>query len=906
MSGINATATTYNSGPHAASSAGESTATAPAASTGDGSIADAVVSAANTSTTASVPAPSGGGVAQSGPLPNVSVGNATYLSEGFTKGISAIIDTIASGAVKTASGTVKSAATPLVGTPAPRGPPSAAGGPKIDIAFWTAKNRPWKALINDIYWEYSLGLAIGLLIVVLAFVGVRYKSIDPAVRKKLTRRLFFAFMSIFFWLPAASLATQFFHELGIILAVGRGGSLTQVANFLANVINLTSGITGLGQVILVTVILLYTYIKVIFTAIGRWIGIILLTLFMPVVAAFWALEVWPLNRFSGLSAQIAGAYPGLLAGGIPAALLVRIALMGHDWGLGGLGIYVNVLALLAAAKSQRILVKKSSKAAAKTGAIGGAALATATAAGAYAAGGPAAGAAVSGAQKAAKGQAGGMEAYQVHRAMSSKQPPQAGSQTDETEAEDIETPSSSSASSSSSSKESSDGTPGEETSSGNASDEKPLESTSGSSDTDPKDTNGGLLSRFSTDDSDNPEDSGTNTDQDSPGQSAEGPEQSPDTNPAGSGWFSATEYGQSSSELADASQDGYSQGDRVVIDSEDFDHTDKRAVVTSSVPGHVKVRPASRERSEDMALDASEVAMYEPGPEVDRQFNQGDPVRITADEFEASDSRATVTKPPVPGKKATVRPVNIPGEIEVSEADLAAVPTESPAQPTDTSEAEPAVPEGWDGDDGRDSPIEPERIAPVGPRTTTTQSDPLADIQGGDPDQSVVTGSGDTGTSAGEHGSEPPSKPQGERSESKSVSADPPQPGDEVPNTEGVETPGRSPTEITDTSPSDRPTQKKKTATTSELDPSDLVANPDADKYQQGFDDTPKETTQDAPEATERSSQQSDYRGSETENTNVGSDSSQSIDEALATDDDILGREAYADPFETENTESDD
>jgi hypothetical protein len=137
------------------------------------------------------------------------------------------------------------------------------------------------------------------------------------------------------------------------------------------------------------------------------------------------------------------------------------------------------------------------------------------------------------------------------------------------------------------------------------------------------------------------------------------------------------------------------------------------------------------------------------------------------------------------------------------------------------------------------------------------------------------------------------------------VSADPPQPGDEVPNTEGVETPGRSATEITDTSPGDQPPQEKKSATTSELDPSDLVANPDADKYQQGFDDRSQETTQDAPKATERNSHQSDYRGSETEDTDVGSDSSQTIDEALATDDDMLGREAYEDPFETETTESD-
>ncbi|MFC7078331.1 hypothetical protein [Haloarcula halophila] len=851
------------------------------------SIAEALVSNSNLSTSASVSAPPGGGVPQSGFLPNGSLTNATYLSEGVSNGVGGLFTGILTGIIKEIERLLTGMLKTLVGTPGPEG-----AGSGINIAYMSATNSPWKALINDLYWQYSLGLAIGILIIVLAFVGLRYNAIDPGVRKKLTRRIFFAFLSIFFWLPMASLATQFLNEVGIVIANGAGGgtSLTTVETFILEGVNLAlNNKKGLGQFLFVSGIVIYIYLKVIFTALGRWAGIFLLTIFMPVLAVFWALEVWPLNRFAGLSKRIAGAYPGLIAGGLPAAMLVRLSVIGGNWGLPAeVGAYVDILALFIAVKAQLVMVKKSSKLAAKPAKIGGAMLATTSVAASYAVGGPAAGAAASGAQKAAKGQTGGMEAYQLHRAMSSKQPPQIGSQNKSSGAQDEETPSGSNSSS-----------PGD--SSNSTSDEGELSGDLSGSSPDEEPTESGGSETPNTDDGDTPEDSGRNTDQETPGQSAEGPEQSPDTNSTGSGWFSATESGQSSSEIADASQEGYSQGDRVVIDSEDFDHTDKRAVVTSSVPGHVKVRPESRERSEDMTLEASEVAMYEPGPEVDRQFNPGDPVRITADEFEAADSRATVTKPPVPGKKATVRPVNLPGEIEVSEADLAAVPTESP-QPTDTSEPEPAVPEGWDGDDGRDSPVEPERIAPVGPRTTTTQSDPLADLQGQDSGQSVVTESSDTSTSAGEHGSEP----QGERSGSEPVSADPPQPGDEVPNTEGVETPGRSATEITDTSPGDQPPQEKKTATTSELDPSDLVANPDAEKYQQGFDDRSQETTQDAPEATERSSQQSDYRSSETEDTDVGSDSSQTIDEALATDDDILGREAYADPFETETTESDD
>ncbi|MFC7078076.1 hypothetical protein [Haloarcula halophila] len=822
-------------------------------------------------------------------------GSSNHIADQFAKVIEWFMQTTAQDVKEGANNQTAALVDPIIGTPAPRGPRSSVGGIHFDIAFSNVSNYPWQLFMDDIYWGVSLGLALGLQFLIVAGLGLRYRSMDPVVRKKTGRRLFFAFMSVFFWLPVASLAGQVSNAIGwaIVDTAPTGSSVTA---FLSSAYAVWTA--DIGLLIVVILLSLYIYIKTLLIFIGRWIGLILLTLFMPVLGTLWVLEVWPFNRFAGLSAKIAGAYPGLLVANIPAAILIRLAMVHHTWGLStSLSTILDLLILLFAAKSQRALVEQSSSLATKGAdmfssatksslAIAGAGATLGTTAVA----GPAAGSAVAAGQKAIQGKNPSTEVAQVHRSLASQQLAQSGSD-GQSSSEAEETPSSSSSTGSSSAE--------------NTSDEKPSESTSRSSDTDAEDTNGGLLGRFSTDDGNTPEDSGRNTDQETPGQSAEGPEQSPDTNSTGSGWFSATESGQSSSEIADASQDGYSQGDRVVIDSEDFDHTDKRAVVTSSVPGHVKVRPESRERSEDMTLDASEVAMYEPGPEVDRQFNSGDPVRITADEFKAADSRATVTKPPVPGKEATVRPVNLPGEIEVSEADLAAVPTDSP-QPTDTNEPEPAVPEGWDGDDGRDSPVEPERITPVGPRTTTTQSDPLADLQGQDSGQSVVTESGDTSTSAGEHGSEPPSQPQGERSGSEPVSADPPQPGDEVPTTEGVETPGRSATEITDTSPGDQPPQEKKLATTSELDPSDLVANPDAEKYQQGFDNRSQETTQDTPEATERSSHQSDYRGSETGDTDVGSDSSQTIDEALATDNDMLGREAYEDPFETETTESDD
>ncbi|WP_135305404.1 hypothetical protein [Haloarcula amylovorans] len=297
---------------------------------------------------------------------------------------------------------------PLVGTPAPVGP--GAGG--LNMAFNSAVNSPWRPLINTLYFEYVVGLAFGVQIIVVAVVGVRYNAINPVVRKRIGRRLVFAFLALFFWLPIASLALQFFDVIGETVSTFANATEGQIAQELLVFAKLSLYSPAVSFVLLLG--LLYIYAKVLVVSITRWMAVILTTLAMPLVATFWALEVWPFKSFSGLSKQIAGTYPGAIAASIPTALLIRISIEINDWGIPGLGLFITPMVLLLCAKIQKAMLKRSSptlvslsdkmmaagkKPAKAAGTVAGAGVT----AGAYLAGGPAAAGAVEAGKGVAKG-----------------------------------------------------------------------------------------------------------------------------------------------------------------------------------------------------------------------------------------------------------------------------------------------------------------------------------------------------------------------------------------------------------------------------------------------------------------------------------------------------------------------
>ncbi|AEM58854.1 hypothetical protein HISP_17890 (plasmid) [Haloarcula hispanica N601] len=351
------------------------------------------------------------------------------LSSAITAGISGFFAQLKTQIINYLDGFFQAIIDPMVRTPAPEGPNSAA---PVDIAFESASNVPWDSLISGIYFEGVVGLALGLQFIVLAMIGLRYGSMNPIIRKKLLRRLGVAFLSLFFWLPVASLGTQFFDAIGNVI-YRSGQSKEEIAALISSAQQIAD--LSLGIFVVLMIVGLYVYLKAAFIFITRWLLVFLLTLSMPLVATFWAVEVWPLNRFSGLAKQVAGAYPGVLAAGIPPAILIRMSFEATNWGLPSkLSLFISLVTLYLAAKSQKVLIQRSSRVAIqvseqalaggkkplKIGAAAGGAAATA---GAGAVGGPGAAMATGGTIRAASGAAKGRVgsaatgAQMVHRQM---------------------------------------------------------------------------------------------------------------------------------------------------------------------------------------------------------------------------------------------------------------------------------------------------------------------------------------------------------------------------------------------------------------------------------------------------------------------------------------------------------
>lgn len=286
----------------------------------------------------------------------------TWIVEQLTKALSKWIGNIGNQVITEFRSYANDILSPLIGTP---GPKYRAGGP-TGIAFRAADNGYWKQLIPNIYWEVVVGLALGIQFIGLAYYAIRYSSLSPVTQKQVPRRLFVAFLSIFFWLPVASLATQFFDAVGKVLATA-GISDGEIIAFLLGTFQFV--VSSGPLVFLFAIIAAYIWIKSLFWIVGRWLAVIFLTVAMPLIATFWAFEAWPLNRFAGLAGRIGGAYPGALAGALPAAFLLRVAvLVGVSSGSGFLGLpeeiaFFGILAIFwLAGKSHKYMLLESSRA----------------------------------------------------------------------------------------------------------------------------------------------------------------------------------------------------------------------------------------------------------------------------------------------------------------------------------------------------------------------------------------------------------------------------------------------------------------------------------------------------------------------------------------------------------------
>lgn len=199
---------------------------------------------------------------------------------------------------------------PIVGVPAPRSNDQY-------LVAGTPDNQPWQDLYADFYIQYILPLTIMLLVVGLAYIGVRAGSISQYRRKRLLRRIGLVFLGSFVWFPLVSLPLQFVNAIGVTLA-----PINDMATNFGALIE--SSVGGLFVVLAIALLATSLLLIAAFVYALRWLAILVLTPLMPLLGVFWALDVWPLSPASELARRAAGLYPGLILSGLPAAVLFRV------------------------------------------------------------------------------------------------------------------------------------------------------------------------------------------------------------------------------------------------------------------------------------------------------------------------------------------------------------------------------------------------------------------------------------------------------------------------------------------------------------------------------------------------------------------------------------------------------
>ena len=233
-----------------------------------------------------------------------------WLEEQVQDAIENVINSIQDAFLGFANDIFEALLNPIVGVPAPE-------SSSRYIVVGTPDNEPWQSLYADFYVSYILPLTIMLLIVGLAYIGLRSGSISNYRRKRLLRRIGLVFMGTFVWFPLVSLPLQFVDALGLTLApindMSAGfGSLVE------------SAVGGLFVVLAMAIVSNFLLIVAGLVYGLRWLGILVLTPLMPLLGVFWALDVWPLSPASEIARRAAGIYPGLVLAGLPAAVLFRI------------------------------------------------------------------------------------------------------------------------------------------------------------------------------------------------------------------------------------------------------------------------------------------------------------------------------------------------------------------------------------------------------------------------------------------------------------------------------------------------------------------------------------------------------------------------------------------------------
>lgn len=220
---------------------------------------------------------------------------------------------------------------PIVGVPTPK-------AEEGYVVTGEPVNHPWSDLYGEFYLPYVLGLTFGLAFLGFAFIGLRSNALSPYERKRLLRRLLLVTVGGLVWFPFASVLLQFVDSIGLAIA--------PIDEMTANFQKMTK--SAIGGVFAGLLMAAVSNVMLLVAALGftlRYLAVVVLTLVMPLLGVFWALDTWPLSTTAEIARKAAAVYPGLVLAGLPAAILFRI---GYLWDLFGdeAGLWDLLLALM--------------------------------------------------------------------------------------------------------------------------------------------------------------------------------------------------------------------------------------------------------------------------------------------------------------------------------------------------------------------------------------------------------------------------------------------------------------------------------------------------------------------------------------------------------------------------------
>lgn len=210
------------------------------------------------------------------------------------------------------------------------------------VAFAEPTNAPWQSMYNNLFLEAALPIALVIIFLAAAYIGVASAAISAYKRNRLMKRLGVALLGIFLWWPANS----FFLKMNHLLVTGLAPNAEEIIGVF--------GAKAIGGGVILAILAYGAELTTILIAVAvfiiRYVAIIMFGSMMPILLAFWALD-YPFNGLSNAASKLMGFYPGLVFAAIPSAILMRTLVATNlNFGLGGiLGFLVGAFSFAIAA-----------------------------------------------------------------------------------------------------------------------------------------------------------------------------------------------------------------------------------------------------------------------------------------------------------------------------------------------------------------------------------------------------------------------------------------------------------------------------------------------------------------------------------------------------------------------------